>query len=98
MKAKMLNQVVQRGRDKSSKWEKRRNLDKNLWSTAYITDIPIQTLTDIAEQKIEDFIDLCFKIDDELIDLTLERNGMLGFWQFTIITTCEIIDFEIEDK
>lgn len=99
MKAKMLNQLIQRGKENLKKWEKKsgRELDKDIWSTVYITDIPIQILTDEAVTMINDFIERHFK-DKEVKDFTVERNGMLGFWQFTVMTFKEVTEFDIEEE
>jgi hypothetical protein len=97
MKAKMLNQLIQRSEErKLSKYEKKvRHLDLDLWSTSYITDIPIEELTDVAERKIEDFV---LNNIGEAMDIMLERNGMLGYWQFTVVTTWEVTNFDIETE
>lgn len=99
MKAKMLNQLIQRGKEKLTKYEKRsgRDLDKDIWSTVYITDIPMQTLTDEAVLLIHNFIERHFD-DKDVKDFTLERNGMLGFWQFTVMTFQEVTDFDIVEE
>lgn len=99
MKAKMLNQLIQRGKEKLTKYEKRsgRDLDKDIWSTVYITDIPIQTLTDEAILMIHDFIEKHLD-DKDVKDFTVERNGMLGFWQFTVLTFKEVTDFDIVEE
>lgn len=97
MKAKMLNQIVQRGKEKTTKYERKRNLDKDLWSTSYVTNIKIDVMTDDAEQTIENFCEKHFG-DKNIFDVTIERNGMLGFWQFTIITAKENTDFEIIEE
>lgn len=36
--------------------------------------------------------------DKEVQGFTVERNGMLGFWLFTIITLKEVMEFGIEEK
>lgn len=99
MKAKMLNQIIQIGKETLTKYEKKsgRNLDRDMWSTVYITDIPIQILTKEATVTIQDFIDRHFD-DKEVEDFTMERNGMLGFWQFTVITFQEVTEFDITEE
>ena len=96
MKIKLLNQTIQRGKEHTNKYERRRNLDKDLWITSYITNISIDVSTDEAEQLIETFISTFF-FEYDVYDITLERNGMYRFWQFTMVTGQEIIDFEISE-
>ena len=101
MKAKMLNQLFQRGKETHKKAEKARDLDKDIWSTVYITDIPIQTLTDEAWESVKDFIERHFAdfTDREIEDtFTMERNGMLGFWQFTVLTVREVTEVDIVEE
>ena len=101
MKAKMLNQLYQRGKERSElkAFERKssRELDKDIWSTVYITDMPIQTLTETAYSKIDAFLKEIL-IDSEIKDFAIERNGMLGFWQFTVMTYKEVTKFDITDE
>lgn len=99
MKAKMLNQLFQKGKETLTKYEKKagKDLDRDMWSTVYITDIPIQTLTAEAISKIKKFTDTHLG-NKEMRDFTVERNGMLGFWQFTVITFEEVIEFDIVEE
>lgn len=95
MKAKMLNQTYHDKLDKTSKFEKKKNLDKDLWSTSYITDIVISTCTKDAVSQIKAFISRQF---GDALDVSFERNGMTGFWQFTIISDFEVMDFDIAEE
>lgn len=95
MKAKMLNQTYHDKLDKTSKFEKKKNLDKDLWSTSYITDIVISTCTKDAVSQIKAFIARQF---GDVLDIAFERNGMTGFWQFTIISDFEVMDFDIAEE
>lgn len=99
MKAKMLNQLVQRAKETLTKYEKKsgRDLGRDMWSTVYITDIPVQTLTDDVIVMIQNFILQHFD-DKDVKDFTIERNGMLGFWEFTVITFVEVTEFDITEE
>lgn len=95
MKAKMLNQTYHDKLDKTTKFDKKQNKDKDLWSTSYISDIPISTCTKDATSQIKAFISRQF---GDALDIAFERNGMTGFWQFTIISDYEVMDFDIAEE
>ncbi len=80
MKAKFLNQTFREGKK------------CDLWTTIYITDIPIKEPTAIVLKKVNDFVTRqkmrpCMGNSGEI---RLQRDGMLGFWQFIIVTEKEL--------
>ena len=103
MKVRYTDQQFQRGKETHKRAEKARDLDKDLWSTTYLTDIADVVTTDEAELQIKDFILRHFgSTESESTDLlpavlgfAIARNGMFKMWQFTIVTNFEVTDFEI---
>ena len=93
MTVQMINQRFQFGKDESimTKNDYDKGYDLERWFTSYITDIPIVTDTDTAKEEI---IAFCRKnLEPHLNvkgDLTLERNCLLGYWQFTLMTLSEL--------
>lgn len=64
--------------------------------TNYITDIPIEIDFEEAEDRV---IKLCAEQLPELqpdVDIELERNGMMGYWCFTVATQLENKKFTVE--
>lgn len=64
--------------------------------TNYITDIPIETDYEEVEDRV---LQLCAEQLTELqpdIDVSLERNGMMGYWCFTVATKLENKKFAVE--
>ena len=106
MKAKYTDQQFQRGKETHKTKEKARNLDKDLWSTTYLTDMPDTIKTDEAESKVKEFIFKHFgstEAPDEehfpaVLGFTIARNGMFKMWQFTVVTTFEVTEFEIIEE
>ncbi len=96
MTVQLLNQIVKRGKADADKYERKRSLDKDLWNTAYITDIPMEILTDEAEKEIYNFVGRHFGTLD-VVEVNIERNGMLRLWQFSVVTGQEITEFSISD-
>ena len=96
MTVQLLNQIVKRGKADADKYERKRSLDKDLWNTAYLTDIPIEMLTDDAEQEISHFVDRHFG-EFDVVDISIERNGMFRLWQFSVVTGQEITEYSISD-
>lgn len=96
MTIQLLNQIVKRGKADADKYERKRSLDKDLWNTAYITDIPMEILTDEAEEEIYNFVSRHFGTLD-VVEVNIERNGMLRLWQFSVVTGQEITEFSISD-
>lgn len=95
MKAKMLNQNIQIGKETHSKREKAMNLDKDVYSTSFLTNLPANTESETAKIRIEDFIGRHIgKVDR----ITLERNCLMGFWGFSVITFESIEELSLEDK
>lgn len=101
MKAKMLNQLFQKGKVRTELTQTERKsskeLDKDIWSTVYITDMPIQILTETAYSRINVFLARTLESSD-IKEFSIERNGMLGFWQFTVMTYKEVTKFDITDE
>lgn len=95
MKAKMLNQNIQIGKETHSKREKAMNLDKDVYSTSFLTDIPANTESEMAKIRIEDFIGRHIGVVNRI---TLERNCLMGFWGFSVITFECIEELSLEDK
>lgn len=106
MKVRYTDQQFQRRKETHKKSEKGRNLDKDLWSTTYLTDMPDTVLTDEAESKVKEFISKHFgsteaPSSDQLpavLGFTIARNGMFKMWQFTVVTTFEVTAFDISDE
>ena len=96
MTVQLLNQIVKRGKADADKYERKRSLDKDLWNTAYITDMPMEILTDDAEEEIYNFVGRHFGTLD-VVEVNIERNGMLRLWQFSVVTGQEITEFSISD-
>lgn len=105
MKVKYTDQQYQKGKETNNKREKQRDLDKDLWSTTYLTDIPDSVLTDIADNEIASFIAIHFgeynsEAPDKLpavVGYTISRNGIFKMWQFTVVTSFEVTVFEITE-
>lgn len=94
MTVQMINQRFQFGKDESimTKNDYGKGYDLDRWFTSYITDIPIATDTDTAKKEIIEFCqqNLDKQLNVGLGDLTLERNCLLGYWQFTLMTLSEL--------
>ncbi len=94
MKAKMLNQNIQIGKETHSKREKAMNLDKDVYSTSFLTNLSADTESETAKIRIENFIG---RHIGEVDRITLERNCLMGFWGFSVITFKVIEELSLED-
>lgn len=95
MNAQMINQRFQFAKKNPTKYEIEKFLDADRWITTYITSLPIETPTSEVREIIKDF---AREHIEKLItndDLTLERNAMLGYWQFSVTTFSEVTKFKI---
>lgn len=95
MKVKMLNQIYNQAKSKTTKYERRKNFDKKRWQSTYVSNLPMEILTDDAFAFIQNFV---YNQFSDVLDIVIERNCMVGFWQFTVITSSEITDYEISDN
>lgn len=88
MQAKMENQMFTA--------QSRRN--KDLWSSLYITDIPIHTRTNDVYTKIDHFCaDVLAEGGLGIKDFSIQRNCILGFWEFKVVTEFELMKFDVKD-
>lgn len=76
--------------------QSRRN--KDLWSSLYITDIPIYTRTNDVYTNVEIFCNSVLAEDGLGIkDFSIQRNCILGFWEFKVVTEFELMKFDVKD-
>lgn len=97
MKAKLLSQQYQKAKENCNSQERKRMLHLDLWRSQYVTDLPMKVPTDEAYDLIYSFIcsRLNYDTNEGILEVTLERNGLIGLWQFTVLTDYEIAIFEI---
>lgn len=99
MRAKMIDQQYREGICDANKYEIRKDLDLDVWTTTYVTDLDIVETTATVKKIVEEFIDLY--IGDYhlwrrgVLSFTLNRNGMTNLWQFSVATRFEVNVFEV---
>lgn len=72
------------------------------WNTTYITDMSMEVPTADAWDKIVKFVKKHIATKEAILpkqekSITIERNGMFGLWQFSVITNAEIMLWDISD-
>lgn len=101
MHAQMTNQLLIRDYNDPHATRAEERNESAVWHTSYITDIPISTPADEADRRIMDAL-VTYNLAEtkqnrdkiyHYAAYTIERNGMLGFWCFTLETEHEIFVF-----
>ncbi len=88
MQAKMENQI----------FVAQNKRHKDLWSSLYITDIPIYAYTNNVYTNVEIFCNNILTKDGMGIkEFSIQRNCILGFWEFKVITDFELMEFDVKD-
>lgn len=97
LQAQLTSQTFQLGRTDLKKYEKNnhKELDTDIWYSTFVTNIPINVGTYKAYELIDDFTQRHFC---DIKEIAISRNGMLGFWEFQVVTYSEITNFNPKDK
>lgn len=102
MKIKLESQSFQKAKKRTDRYERKHNKDIDLWSSQYVTDLDMNLPTYDVYGLVEEFIDRHF-LDEEypenkVFGIDIMRNGMLGLWEFRVITNFEVLLFEYSEE